>query len=77
MYSNNISQRHITRSRYGIGEGKAEEVKKLAEQLRPEVIIFDEILKPSLQYNLAKLCKVEIIDRERLILEIFERRAST
>jgi GTP-binding protein HflX len=72
-----ISQRHITRSRYGIGEGKAEEVKKLAEQLRPEVIIFDEILKPSQQYNLAKLCKVEIIDRERLILEIFERRAST
>jgi GTP-binding protein HflX len=28
-------------------------------------------------YNLASLCKVEIVDRERLILEIFERRAST
>jgi GTP-binding protein HflX len=27
-------------------------------------------------YNLASLCKVEIVDRERLILEIFERRAS-
>jgi GTP-binding protein HflX len=28
-------------------------------------------------YSLASLCKIEIIDRERLILEIFERRAST
>src|SRR5438067_3521931 len=72
-----VSQHHITRSRYGIGSGKAEEVKELVEQLKPQVIIFDEVLKPSQQYNLASLCKVEIIDIERLILEIFERRAST
>ena len=72
-----VSQHHITRSRYGIGSGKAEEVKELVEQLQPQVIIFDEVLKPSQQYNLASLCKIEILDRERLILEIFERRAST
>jgi GTP-binding protein HflX len=72
-----VNQRHITRSKYGIGRGKAEEVKELVKQLKPEVIIFDEVLKPTQQYNLASLCKVEIIDRERLILEIFELRAST
>ena len=72
-----VKQRHITQSRYGIGRGKAEEVKELVKQLEPEVIIFDEVLKPTQQYNLASLCQVEIIDRERLILEIFERRAST
>jgi GTP-binding protein HflX len=72
-----VRQRHITRSKYGIGRGKAEEVKELVKQLGPEVIIFDEVLKPTQQYNLASLCQVEIIDRERLILEIFERRAST
>src|SRR6476646_11978364 len=72
-----VKQRHITQSRYGIGRGKAEEVKELVKQLEPKVIIFDEVLKPTQQYNRAKLCKVEIIDRERLILEIFERRAST
>ena len=72
-----VSQHHITKSKYGIGSGKAEEVKELVEQLKPEVIIFDEVLKPSQQYNLASLCKIEIIDRERLILEIFELRAST
>ena len=72
-----VKQRHITRSKYAIGRGKAEEVKELVKQLKLEVIIFDEVLKPTQQYNLASLCQVEIIDRERLILEIFERRAST
>src|ERR671923_1502759 len=72
-----VNQRNLTQSKYGIGRGKAEEVKELVKQLKPEVIIFDEVLKPSQQYNLASLCKVEIIDRERLILKIFERRAST
>jgi GTP-binding protein HflX len=72
-----VKQRHITRSKYGIGRGKAEEVKELVKQLKLEVIIFDEVLKPTQQYHLASLCQVEIVDRERLILEIFERRAST
>lgn len=72
-----VTQRQITRSRFGIGRGKAEEVKELVQELRPNAIIFDEMIKPTQMYNLASLCKVEIVDRERLILEIFERRAST
>jgi GTPase len=72
-----VNQRNLTQSKYGIGRGKAEEIKELVEQLKPEVIIFDEVLKPSQQYNLAKVCKIDILDRERLILEIFELRAST
>lgn len=72
-----VNQRNLTQSKYGIGRGKAEEVKQLVEQLKPDVIIFDEVLKPSQQYNLAKVCKIDILDRERLILEIFELRAST
>jgi GTP-binding protein HflX len=72
-----VTQKHITKSRYGIGRGKAEEVKAIAEETNPDVIVFDEVLKPSQTYNLASMCKKEVIDRERLILEIFERRAST
>ena len=72
-----VTQRQITRSRFGIGRGKAEEVKEMVEELKPDVIIFDEVLKSRQMYNLASTCKVEIVDRERLILEIFERRAST
>lgn len=72
-----VTQREITKSRFGIGKGKADEVKQLVEELGTDLVIFDEVLKPRQMYNLAKLCKVEIVDRERLILEIFERRAST
>jgi GTPase len=72
-----VTQRQITRSRFGIGRGKAEEVKEIVKEIRPDVIIFDETLKSTQIYNLASLCKTEIIDRERLILRIFERRAST
>jgi len=72
-----VTQRQITRSRFGIGPGKAEEVKELVQELKPNAIIFDEMIKPTQMYNLARMCKVEIVDRERLILEIFERRAST
>jgi GTP-binding protein HflX len=72
-----VTQRDITHSKYGNGRGKAEEVKELVGDIKPEVIIFDEVLRPRQVYSLASLCKIEIIDRERLILEIFERRAST
>src|ERR671921_774596 len=72
-----VTQRQITKSRFGIGRGKAEEVKEVVKEIKPDVIIFDETIKPTQIYNLASLCKGEIIDRERLILEIFERRAST
>jgi GTP-binding protein HflX len=72
-----VSQKNITRSRFGIGKGKAEEVKDIAAELKIDVIIFDEILKPSQQYNLARLCKVDVVDREKLILEIFLDRATT
>jgi GTP-binding protein HflX len=72
-----VTQKQIVKSRFGIGRGKAEEVKELVEELKPDVIVFDEVLKPTQMYNLASLCKIEIVDRERLILEIFERRAST
>ncbi|MFQ5941324.1 MAG: GTPase HflX [Nitrososphaerales archaeon] len=72
-----VTQRYLNKSRYGVGAGKAQEVKGYVEELKADVIIFDEVLRSVQIYNLAKLLQVEIIDRERLILEIFERRAST
>src|SRR5215213_4336017 len=72
-----VKQKHITQSKYGIGKGKAYEIKDLVNDLNIDLILFDEVLKPTQQYNLAFLCKRDIIDRERLILEIFEQRAST
>jgi GTP-binding protein HflX len=72
-----VTQKNITRSRFGIGFGKALEVREMVKISTPDVIIFDESLKPSQQYNIASLCRIEVMDRERLILKIFERRAQT
>jgi len=70
-----IRQKFLNKSKFGVGEGKVEELKELIRSVKPDVIIYDEILKPSQNYNLASTLKITILDREMLILEIFERRA--
>ncbi len=70
-----IKQDYLQRAKFGISEKKVEDIKKLISKYRPEVIIYDEILKPSQNYNLASQLKITILDRETLILEIFETRA--
>lgn len=72
-----LTQRYLSRSKFGIGEGKAEEASRVVREQEIEKIIFDAKLKASQAYNLAKICKAEVIDREKLILEIFAKRASS
>jgi GTPase len=72
-----LSQRYLDRARYGIGVGKAEEASTIVREEGIDIILFDGRLNASQTYNLAKLCKVEVKDREKLILEIFAKRAST
>ena len=72
-----ITQRFLKKPKFGISGGVLERVEEISERLRPDVIVFDEILKPSQNYNLASILHREILDREALILEIFESRASS
>lgn len=72
-----IKQKFLKRPKYGISGGTLESLQEISEKLRPDVIIFDEILKPSQNYNLASTLHREVLDRETLILEIFESRASS
>ena len=72
-----IKQNFLKKPKYGISGGILERLEEIAGKLRPDVIIFDEILKPSQNYNLATVLHREILDREALILEIFESRASS
>ncbi len=72
-----ISQKYLERSKYGVGSGKAEEAAKIVREKSLEGILFDARLNGSQTYNLAKLCKVEVKDREKVILEIFAMRATT
>jgi GTPase len=64
-------------ARYQIGAGKVEELAALVKEKSAEKILFDNPLKPVQSYNLAKATGVEAIDRFKLILEIFTRRATT
>lgn len=70
-----ITQRYLRHSKYGLGSGKAEKLKKMA--MDADLIVVDERLASSQIYNLAKLTGLEVIDREKLILEIFNRRAKS
>ena len=62
---------------YFIGRGKAEELALQAKELDAQVVIFDEDLSPAQTRNLESLVEVKIIDRSRLILDIFAGRAQT
>lgn len=61
-----------------VGEGKVAEIAGLCAGLRAGTVIFDLELSPGQQKNLEKaLPKRKIVDRTRLILDIFARRART
>ncbi|MDD4004300.1 MAG: GTPase HflX [Elusimicrobiaceae bacterium] len=60
-----------------IGKGKALEIAELAEQLEADAVIFDDDLSPAQQRNLDELMPAKVIDRTRLILDIFAQRART
>jgi len=64
-------------SRYQIGAGKVEELARMVDETGASKVIFDNVLRTTQVYNLAKATKVEVIDRFQLILEIFTRRATT
>ncbi|MGH1565838.1 MAG: GTPase HflX [Nitrosopumilus sp.] len=72
-----ITQKFLKKPKYGISGGILEKLEEISEKLKPDVIVFDEILKPSQNYGLASILHREILDREALILEIFESRASS
>lgn len=60
-----------------IGSGKVEEIKEFLENSdqKIHVLIVDSDLKPSQWFNLEKTLKIDVYDRIRLILAIFEQRA--
>ncbi|MCI6363219.1 GTPase HflX [Intestinimonas butyriciproducens] len=60
-----------------IGEGKAAEVKALAEAAGADMVIFDNALSPSQQRVLSEELGVAVMDRSALILDIFAQRART
>jgi GTP-binding protein HflX len=59
------------------GAGQVDELAALIERSEAELLVVDNGLSPVQQSNLEKACKVKVIDRTGLILEIFGERAAT
>lgn len=72
-----LQRRPAPDARTFIGEGKAEEVKTLAEANEATLILFDNELSPSQMSNLEELTGCTVLDRSALILDIFAQRART
>ncbi len=72
-----LQRRASPDSRTFVGEGKAEELKMLAETNDAQLILFDNELSPSQISNLEKLTGSTVLDRSALILDIFAQRART
>jgi GTP-binding protein HflX len=72
-----VTQKYLNHSEYGLGSGKAEEIKEFVKECNADQIIVDEHLTSKQIHNLEKLTGAQVIDRERLILNIFYSRATT
>lgn len=72
-----LQQRERLDPAFLVGRGKAFEVAQLSQRLGARCIIFDDELSATQQRNLENTLKVKVIDRTRLILDIFARRART
>ncbi|MGR8948053.1 MAG: ribosome rescue GTPase HflX [Gammaproteobacteria bacterium] len=68
-------RRDVPDPRYFIGSGKVEELSKLVEQSAVDLVLFDHKLSPGQERNLENALKCRVIDRTRLILDIFAQRA--
>ncbi len=60
-----------------VGSGKLQEIKEYIAENEIGAVIFDDELSPSQTRNLEKELGIKILDRTRLILDIFAQRATT
>jgi GTP-binding protein HflX len=74
-----VQKRNSVHHSYTIGSGKLKEITKLVEEREVEVVIFANTLSSSHVFKIQRRIEndVKVIDRNLLILELFERRAMT
>jgi len=60
-----------------IGSGKLKEIEQYINANEIDLLVFDDELSPAQQRNIEKALKKKVLDRNRLILDIFAQRART
>jgi GTPase len=72
-----VTQKRVVKSEFGVGVGKADELRELIADNGSKTIIIDESISSAQANKLASHTHAIVVDRERLILNIFARRAVT
>jgi GTP-binding protein HflX len=70
------NRRHVDPNWY-VGKGKAEELSHARSETGFDLLVADDELSPGQQKALESLLNVKVIDRSRLILDIFAQHAQT
>ncbi len=70
------NRRHVDPNWY-VGKGKAEELNQAKSETGFNLLVADDELSPAQQKALESLLNVKVIDRSRLILDIFAQHAQT
>ena len=60
-----------------LGVGKIDELVAVMQEVKADVLIFDDEISPNQQRNLEKIFKKPVMDRTELIIEVFAQRAQT
>ena len=64
-------------ARYLVGKGSADRIEAVCKELEIDVLIFDDDLTPAQQRVWEKRTGIAVIDRRKVILDIFAQRAQT
>jgi GTPase len=70
------NRRHVDPNWY-VGKGKAEELVAARAETGFDILVADDELSPTQQKTLESLLNIKVIDRSRLILDIFAQHART
>ncbi|MFZ9036148.1 MAG: ribosome rescue GTPase HflX [Francisellaceae bacterium] len=70
-------KRNIPDAKFFCGSGKLDEIKTTIADNEIDLVVFNHPISPSQERNLEKTLELKVIDRTRLILEIFSARAKT
>ena len=71
------ARRAVPEPKYFMGRGKVDEALALCDAHQLDVVVVNHPLSPAQERNLEQALGCKVIDRTRLILEIFSRRAQT
>jgi GTP-binding protein HflX len=77
VISSIVQNKQSIDNRYYVGQGKIDEIANYVKELEIDTIIFNDELSGSQIRNIEEVVEAKVIDRTRLILDIFAKRAMT